>query len=103
MLDASSSVIEFAPGGVKLDCSESHLWPGRTSVRWKCLDGSSKPSSASAYSLANGHPSIASLRDSGVDHALGVYYVALDWIPDTLVSSCDRRTPCRHTTRKKAT
>ncbi len=32
------------------------------------------------------HPNIASLLDSGVDEAAGVYYVVLDWIPETLTT-----------------
>jgi serine/threonine protein kinase len=30
------------------------------------------------------HPNIASLLDSGVDDTLGVYFVVLEWIPETL-------------------
>lgn len=30
------------------------------------------------------HPNIASLRDSGTDDDAGVYYVVLDWVPETI-------------------
>lgn len=36
------------------------------------------------------HPNVAALLDSGIDNAVGSYYLVMDWVPQTLTTWLDR-------------